>query len=324
MSGVHRRGGEFIESELQDAATRDDLVERAVAEMIQRGEGRRAWLVFCCGVRHAELVRDELRKRDISADMVVGETPADERAQIIDEFRAGRIKALTNCQVLTTGFDAPNVDLLALLRPTLSTGLYVQMVGRGTRLCEGKPDCMVLDFAGNIMRHGPVDAVDPHRKKAGGEGKGEMLAKLCPQCDAIVPLAAATCEDCGYTFPVKIVHEEKPAEAAILSTDRMWTQVENVYFRRHINCEGRASFRVDYQISGKRISDWLSFEGSPGARFHAERKWRKFGGQEPIPADAVEALKRITELRRITGVITAADGNFMRIVDVRTEAKVAA
>ena len=88
--------------------------------------------------------------------------------------------------VLTTGFNAPAVDLIAMLRPTKSTGLYVQMAGRGTRLAPGKDNCLVLDFAGNVARHGPIDLVKP-RDKANGEGDGEAPTKVCPRAGPSMP-----------------------------------------------------------------------------------------------------------------------------------------
>ena len=97
-------------------------------------------------------VRDALRERGIACEAVFGETPQDERERIIADFRAGHIRCLVNVMVLTTGFDVPQIDLLAMLRPTLSTGLYMQMIGRGTRKAEGKRDCLILDFAQNVYR----------------------------------------------------------------------------------------------------------------------------------------------------------------------------
>ena len=94
--------------------------------------------------------------------------------------------------VLTTGFNAPAVDLIAMLRPTKSTGLYVQMAGRGTRLAPGKENCLVLDFAGNVARHGPIDLVKP-KDKTNGRGDGEAPTKVCPACQTINPLAARVC-----------------------------------------------------------------------------------------------------------------------------------
>jgi DNA repair protein RadD len=166
VTGVGRRGGEFIESQLQAVCDLDVVVNGACAEIIKHSAGRRCWLVFCTGADHALHVRDVLREHGVVVEAVLGETPTHERKEIIAAYKAGEITCLVNVNVLTTGFNVPQVDLLAMLRPTLSTGLYVQMIGRGTRKAPGKTNCLLLDFAGNVWRHGPVDAIDPKSKSA--------------------------------------------------------------------------------------------------------------------------------------------------------------
>jgi DNA repair protein RadD len=136
-------------------------------------------------------VRDAIREHGISAETVTGDTPGPERDGILTAFKAGRLRCVTNANVLTTGFDAPGTDLIALLRPTKSVGLYVQMVGRGTRLAEGKDDCLVLDFAGNTARHGPIDTVDGRKKEPAEDGKAPI--KTCPECKTINHASARHC-----------------------------------------------------------------------------------------------------------------------------------
>ena len=142
VSSVGTRGGEFIAGQLEAAVDRDEVTAAAVAEVVQHGAERGSWLIFCSGVAHARHVRDAIREHGISCETVTGDTPGPERDGILAAFKAGRLRCVTNANVLTTGFDAPGTDLIALLRPTKSVGLYVQMVGRGTRLAEGKDDCI--------------------------------------------------------------------------------------------------------------------------------------------------------------------------------------
>jgi len=204
--GVHKRGGEYIEKELQAAVDTPMQNEGVVSEVIKLAGDRKAWLFFCAGVKHAQSIADLLTDRGIVAACVTGDTPAAERSHILTEYKAGRIRALTNANVLTTGFDYPDIDLIALLRPTLSPTLYVQMVGRGMRLKSHTDHCLVLDFAGCVQTHGPITAVKPPKK--GSSGEGDAPVKLCPNCDEIVHLSAKACEACGYVFPV----EEKKYE----------------------------------------------------------------------------------------------------------------
>ena len=197
--GVKKRGGEYIESELQKAVDTSPQNIAVVDEVIERAHGRKSWLFFCSGVQHSEHIRDVLRSRGISAECVTGATPKAERERIIADFKAGRIQALTNANVLTTGFDAPNVDLIVLLRPTMSASLYVQMVGRGLRLKDHTDHCLVLDFAGAVAHHGPITAVKPPKKA--GSGNGDAPVKLCDECGELVHPTVKTCPACGHEFP---------------------------------------------------------------------------------------------------------------------------
>jgi DNA repair protein RadD len=205
VDGVHKRGGEYIESELQAAVDTDDHNVSVVDEVISLAGDRRSWLFFCAGVKHAHNVADILNARGISAACIVGETPKAERERIIAGFRSGEIRALTNANVLTTGFDHPDLDLIAMLRPTLSTGLYVQMAGRGMRPKSHTDHCMVLDFAGVVQTHGPITAVNP--KKPSGKGEGEAPVKVCEACKELNHISAKECIACGEPFP-----EPKPAK----------------------------------------------------------------------------------------------------------------
>lgn len=203
VDGIHKRGGEYVEKELQlrvDTAAQNQMVAK---EIIALAGDRKAWLLFCTGVDHAYHMRDVLRNSGITAETVTGKTPKSERDEILRRYKAGEIKAVTNAQVLTTGFNYPDIDLIALLRPTMSPGLYMQMIGRGFRLKSHTDHCLVLDFAGIIAQHGPVTAVAPPAKA--GDGTGLPPSKECPECHWIVPASVKKCpnEKCGYEFPIK-------------------------------------------------------------------------------------------------------------------------
>ena len=131
-----------------------ELNERIADELVLEGASRRTWLVFCVGVEHATEMARLLRERGVACECILGETPSAKRASVLLDYREGALRAVTNVGVLTTGFNNPRVDLIALLRPTKSAALYVQMVGRGTRNADGKTSCLVLDFAGNVSSSG--------------------------------------------------------------------------------------------------------------------------------------------------------------------------
>jgi DNA repair protein RadD len=203
ISGVGLRGREFILGELERAANVAEIVEGAVAEIVERGtsggpDQRRCWIAFCVGIDHAYAVRDAIRRHGISCETVTAETPGDVRREIFSAFRNGSIRCLTGVNIFSVGFDIPQVDLIALLRPTLSPGLLVQMVGRGTRLAPSKNDCLVLDFAGNIRRHGPVDDVSVNGSL--GFVPNFVSTITCPQCQEENSQAARACVCCGHVF----------------------------------------------------------------------------------------------------------------------------
>jgi DNA repair protein RadD len=358
VAEVARRGGEFIPGALEQAANRDELVEAAADEIsrLGRDSDRKSWLIFCSGVRHAAHVRDALRARGVRTETVTGDTPSGERDRIVADFKAGRITALTNAQVLTTGFDAPGVDLIAFLRPTLSTGLYVQMIGRGTRPVwpagaqpdamtaeervamiagSAKANCLILDFAGNVRRHGPVDAVTPKGEKRAASnaaeqevkvGVNEVRARECPNCQTLLNLRAAECTTCGHVFPAEPKHEAKPDMDVALLAKEVKPAEAPVYSwsaKRHEKLvspgadEPPATVRVSYNAGLMKYEEWICPEhgGYAGDKFVAW--WRRHGGAEPPPDNVAETLDRWRELTRPEVIFVKPDGQWWRIAGRR-------
>lgn len=214
VSHVKKSGGEYVEKDLQEAVDVELTNEQVVDETLSRAADRHHILFFCAGVQHAEHIRDILTGKGVMADCVTGKTPKKQREQIINDFKSGQIRCLTNANILTTGFDYPGIDCIAMLRPTCSPGLMVQMVGRGLRIAPGKKDCLVLDFAGNIAKHGAITHILPPAPK--GEGKGTPPCKECPQCMEILPINMMVCPACGYEFPKP---QEKDLHLALHNDD---------------------------------------------------------------------------------------------------------
>ena len=319
VGGVGTRGGEFIAKDLEAAVDRDEVTRAAVAEIVQHGEGRGSWLIFCSGVAHARHVRDAIREHGVSCETVTGDTPGPERDAILAAFKAGRLRCVTNANVLTTGFDAPGVDLIALLRPTKSVGLYVQMVGRGTRLAEGKDDCLVLDFAGNTARHGPIDTVDG-RKKEKPDEPGEAPIKICPECQTINHASVRRCIECDHEFPPPVVKvAPQAASNALLSTQvqATWSDVTGISYARHEKPGKPASLRVTYECGLARHSEWVCFEHTGFPREKAVGWWRRRAGNLPPPATVDEALQQVDQLRRPIAIQVRPAGQYTEIAAAR-------
>lgn len=146
-----------------------------IAQVIEHSKNRKGVMIFAATVRHAQEVMSLLEGH--SAALIIGDTPQSERARIIEEFKAQHIKYLVNVSVLTTGFDAPHVDLIAILRPTESVSLYQQIVGRGLRLSDGKKECLILDYAGNHY-----DLFQPEVGEPAPDSESELVTIPCPAC----------------------------------------------------------------------------------------------------------------------------------------------
>lgn len=350
VANIPKRGGEFIASAINEAAeAQDQVLEAACDEIVQAGADRRSWLLFGAGVKHAEKAAEALRRRGITAATVTGETPKDERDKIIAAYKRGEIRALTNAQVLTTGFDAPGTDLIALLRPTLSTGLYVQMMGRGTRVdgvdlnacgsaaarlaaiaASAKPNCRVLDYAGNIRRHGPVDCIVIRDKISRGEGDAEerattdsVKARECDQCGQLVAIQTRVCPHCGFELspPKHEAHSDKdtPVMAMNLETQRKELPVMRWEFAKHekgsFDPKPPPTLRVKYYAGLMTVSEWLALEHQGFGRAKAVEWWRMHGGLSPAPETVDDAIDRRDELRMPTHVAVAEDGKWLRVVD---------
>ena len=295
-SGLHVRAGEFVAGEAEDLMDTDELVESACREIVEQTQARRSVLVFTTGIHHGEHVAAVLRRMASEpVATVFGETATDERDRVLAEFKAGRIKYLVNVNVLTMGFDAPNIDCVAMVRPTLSPGLYYQMVGRGFRLNEGKENCLVLDFGGNVLRHGPVDAI--RIQAVNHRGNGEAPAKQCPVCQSLIAAGYAVCPDCGYEFPPpeRRQHEATASTEGILSGEVTTTvhDVRGVFYSVHSKKgapeDAPKTLRVEYQTGfHQHQSEWICFEHTGWARQKAESWWRR-RSTAPAPRTAAEA-----------------------------------
>jgi DNA repair protein RadD len=262
LSKVATRGGEFVASDLQSAMDKDNLINGALDEITQYAHDRKHILGFCAGVDHARHAAEIAASRGWSADYVTGDMAAGERDAKIKAFKDGRTRILFNAMLLTTGFDAPHIDCIVMLRPTKSTGLYVQIMGRGLRTHPSKENTLVLDFAGNIERHGPIDQIRVKGSKGGGEGVSVAPAKECPQCHELLFASLMTCPACGYEWPVKPKHGTEAADGVIVAAlaEPKWYDVTKVEYRRHKK-EGRPdSVRVTYWCGATSFDEWIPVE----------------------------------------------------------------
>ena len=351
-SKVSKTAGEFNLKELGLVSDTDEINE-AVANDVRAAldAGRTSAIVFAANLEHAARLRNELQMRGVSCEVVKGDTPQETRDAIYTKFKARKLQCICSCEVLTTGFDAPVVDVVALIRATLSPALYVQMVGRETRpiyengfnpdadgctaeqrlasMARGlKPNALLLDYGGNIDRHGPIDEVRVKPKR----GTGEAPVKTCEGCLAQCAAGCRVCPHCGKEFPPpepKSKLEEKASEKAALSflaqqEPPRRDPVGRVEWHRHTKKDAPdapPTLRLDYfspaggslSFDKKIASQWVCVQHEEGTGGHNMAKgWWKDqvpGCRFPTSVDDAIELLEMGYMPKVVEVVTKPSAN---------------
>lgn len=308
LKGIGSRGGEYIPGQVSEAAER--IIDDAVAEDMVLSEGRRAGLFFSTSKENANHVAEAIRRHGRTCAVLTSDN-SHQTKEIFEGFRNGKYWAISSVSMITTGTNFPFVDFISLILSTKSPGKLVQILGRGTRNCYGKADCLIADHGRNLAYHGPIDQIRPREP---GKGLGEQPKKECPQdtvdvngncgCGELIPISIMTCQCCGYVFPPS--EEEKITAQAdttpVLSSEKPWYEVSSRTFRHHPGKEDRDgtrkpdSVKATYMISYNARNEWLCCEHSGYAKSKAQRYWLDHGGNRPFPATVLEWLERQHEL----------------------------
>jgi DNA repair protein RadD len=206
LSSVHKRVGDFVTKELEVAVDRPSLTGDAVDHYMRHAKDRQA-VAFCVSVQHAKHVAEQFMAAGISAQSIDGSLPTEWRKGIVRDFREGRLKILTSCDLISEGFDVPNIACGISLRPTMSLGLWLQQFGRCLRTAQGKPDTIFLDHAGNALRHGlPTDEREWSLAGTRGTKRSDERipsVRICKKCFAANKSTAQVCAQCGKAFDAK-------------------------------------------------------------------------------------------------------------------------
>lgn len=341
IDGVKLQGGEFNLKQLQMCVDRDEITEACIRETMEAGVDRHKWLVFTSGVEHTIHTCDMLNMLGISATKVFTGSKAyplspKERTENLEAFARGEYRAMVNNNILTTGFDDPEIDLICMLRPTQSCGLWVQMLGRGTRplyapgynleelhgrklamAASQKQDCLVLDFAGNTRRLGPINEPNlPFKKKR----KGNAPVKACDNCNLYVHASLALCPACGYQFPPPEEHQKLTAEASseeLIKRELPKIDVYNVLhitYSRHIKQSSPDSLKVTYFTGMTTFTEYVCVEHSNFAGKKA-REWLLESAPNPNEVTTVnEALLAATTFYKPTHLRIWTNKQFPQIM----------
>lgn len=224
ISGVHMRGGDLARNELAAVSDKPSITGNAIAEYKKIALGKRA-VYYCVTVQHARNVAIEFQSEGITAACIDGKMDRDSRKSLVTAFREGDVSILTSVDVVTEGFDLPAIEVVGMLRPTASLAWWVQASGRGLRNYPGKEYAIIIDHAGNVIRHGlPDDDRDwslqgRASRKSGSSGPS---VRVCPVCFAAQASGPTHCKFCGAVFPIKARKvEEREGDLVEVDTEML-------------------------------------------------------------------------------------------------------
>jgi superfamily II DNA or RNA helicase len=235
MRQVGKRGGDFSEGDLGREMEESGAIVQIADAYVEHASDRKA-VAFTPTVATAHALAGALRARGVAAEALDGTTPTEERRAMLRRLKTGETWVLVNCGVLTEGFDEPSISCVIVARPTKFHGLYVQMIGRGTRLHPGKKDLLILDLVGASKRHEFVGYVDLGLELDEGRQKkeGEPERQPCPTCGEPCEVEEHRCSLCSRYLPVSATNEGE---------------------HRHENCRASGGGRVD--VFGASRLSWL-------------------------------------------------------------------
>ncbi len=310
--------GDYRQSQLREAID-DETTARCVAELVEyaRQSGRVRILAYGIDVEHCEFIANELRHHGARAAVVSAYTPAQERRALVHAYRMGHLDCLVSVAALAVGFDVRDVNLIGLFRPTRSPALFAQIGGRGARpwTCPEtgrvKRDCVMMDFGGSYLLHGPPQHIN-WRRCDPTEAKKSPRGWTCPECSEMLPAEVRTCSECGHEKPAPKPApspQRAPAGRRISTVDaaaippRPCTGLRLDTYRSR---NGRVCLRWSYRVEGisHPICTHIPMDAEQMIQW-AGRVWIEHGGSEPIPRNPQQAVMRAGELVRPVGVTVA-------------------
>lgn len=325
LADVHIRGGEYVQSDVERVMDTNELVQSAVNEIVELCKDRQSWIIFCSGISHAAHVSAELARHGIDAPAVDSSSGRQHRDKCVGLLQQKKIRGLCNVNIFSEGFDVPHIDAVILMRPTKSPGLYYQQVGRGLRTHPDKQSCLVLDFAGNVLTHGPIDCIQVRNRIGSSQSDSGAEAqpppcKECPKCQSIVHAACVLCPDCEHKFEFaeKANHYSTASYAPIIS-DEIYEgikvfRVDNVYYARHDKQFKTPSLRVTYLCGRKAFREWVFIEHTTNVRKKAESWWRKRTSAD-CPNSVDKALSMANQLAVPKYITVSVGGKYPEILN---------
>lgn len=301
-SNVGLSAGDYNQKQVQEASNRREITYAALNELVTIGiqQQRRSWLIFATGIEHAENISEMLEQMFKVPNVLVHSKRSDkDNEDAIRRWKNNEVSCAVNMNSLTTGIDNPALDLIGCLRPTTSTGLWVQMLGRGTRPYPGKSNCLALDYAGNTRRLGPIN--DPVIPRLKGKGPpGDAPVRLCAVCGCYNHARAVCCVACGTEFPINEKITKYASTDELIRSDQPQVETYNVaqvVYSEHISrASGNTSVKASYYCGLRTFYEWITVEGKGFACKRGRDWFRQRFPAEP-PASNAEVLAYASQLR---------------------------
>lgn len=274
LKGVSKTGGDYNQGQVQDKIQDGTWLKECVSHAKKHLKGRKHIAVFLPTIDTAKQAAEEFTKQGISCGIV--SSMSDDRDEQLTAWKGGEIKAMANVDILTTGFNFPALDAIVCLRPTQSTGLWVQMLGRGMRLAEGKENCLILDYVGNLSRLGGVSSMETWSKeKQDGkmettDGKKAASAKPVKRLNSNIVLSTLDPmleAKGGLTVCVRRV------SYACRPGRRAGKQLMLAVY----DCETDEGVAIS-------VNQFVCVEYDGGARYHAQQWFKRRGASAPFKA----------------------------------------
>lgn len=312
LAGVSMQAGDFSPGELARAMRGKAIVGDVVSSWQRLGEDRQT-IAFCVDKQHAREVADEFTAAGVAAAVVLDDTDDDERHKLIEDFDAKRLRVLVSVGVLSIGFDSPAASCAIMARPTMSLALFVQQGGRVLRPHPGKTDALVLDHAGNVLRHGRLEDFDPPTELSSIDKRTDKKSRrdppsawICRHCEAANLLNDDACVECGHPRfrhtrvvvldgelrTIGVEHDDQPMPGPTLDdVRRFYLQCRWYGVRRGMrNADGWA-----YHTTARRFR-----LAADNARRAIAWSWRELTPQPPDD-DAARWLRADLQRARIAG-----------------------
>lgn len=295
---VRVTAGDYNDKSLSKAFDRDSITESAVNEAVEifRQAKRKLMLVFAIDIKHAENISEKLSKKGFKTICVHSKMKYN-RKETIKSIKNMEYDAVVNVDVLTTGFDAPQIDHIVDLKPTKSPVQHVQKLGRGARIHPEKDFCLVSDFAGNVATLGPINNVQIQEKREKGEGGGDPIQKICTECGCYNFPSVKFCVNCGTEF---IFVEKIKANAyegdVVQENTKQWLRITGIKYSL-TNRPGKPnSLRVMYNVGLSSFSEWINYDHSGFAKQIANN-WVKYRLSASSPSEMPRGVDELYKMR---------------------------